>query len=151
VLETDVDVEVDRELVVETDVEREPLFEAEPEAEGLEAVLDPDREEPVFEPAEAEPEAEPEPEPLPLPLPLPEFADCDPPGFVAEPFEWEVESVNPPEPLSELEEHAASATTAVVDNRREGNLMTRVPSARCSGIGPAASERIFFVERIWMT
>jgi hypothetical protein len=68
-------------------------------------------------------------EPLPPP---PDVCDvCEPPALVAAPLEWELEpeSVKPPGVVSELEEHAASATMAVVVSRRTGDLMTRVPPA----------------------
>jgi hypothetical protein len=153
VVETAVEPDVERVPLVETEVERVPLAEAEaepeaePEVEGPEAEPEPPPEEPVLGPVARELE------PLPPPLPPPEFADvCAAPEPAAEPLECELEpdSLGPPEPLSELEEHAASATTATVDNRREGDLMTKC-SSRCGGLPRAVSKRTFFVERIWMT
>ncbi len=107
--------------------------------ELLEADVDPDREPLVVEP---EPEARDDVADVPLGddvavldpgelvfETLPPAADvaddCEPPELAAGRLECvlETESVNPPVPLSELDEHAASATMAVVDNRRRGDLM----------------------------
>jgi hypothetical protein len=128
------------ELELEPDLEPE-----EPELDGDEPELEPeipelDVDEPGLEPDE--PELEPPPE-LPDATPAPPELEPDP-----EPLGGEPEPESEPHPVSAGEdEHAANATTAAVDNRRERALMTGTLLAWCSGIRPLYPSA-FFGDRI---